>query len=791
MKPARLFRNLLVLCLTAVAMVACYNDTELKSDIADLKGRMETIEGQMRTANGNISTLDRLVRAAEGKVYINSVTETADGYTISFSDDTKATITNGKSPVISVARYQGAYYWTLDGHWLLDPEDNMLPVSGKDAIAPQVKIDGGYWYVSADGGSTWTQLGKATGEDGDSVFKSVSSDASFWIFALANGDTIKISRGIHGAKSVTAIPDMSDGSVKATQGEFSISFDVLPAEAAAGLAGESDGLFTLKVVYTATKASGSLTLPILSKEGKDGTLLLKFDGSGLDDSFFGGISGASACLQIVQGDNVLSSGYFPLYYDPTNGYEYVDLGLPSGLKWAARNVGAANPENDGEYFAWGETVLKSAYSWSTYKFGTSASGPFSKYAPGDNKTVLDLEDDAAHVNMGGNWRMPTKEEWTELIDNCTWTDKTVNIVRGKLVTGPNGNSIFLPFAGYIDDTYICEMLSAGYYWSSSLAYNPSLSHYAYLQSSDIDIYDGSRFHGGTVRAVCSEFFPVSAVSLDNTSLGMHSGDKKQLTATVRPSNATAKDVRWASSDESVAKVDKDGLVTAVAEGTATITAYGSSGVSASCTVSVKAPTIPNGHEYVDLGLPSGLRWATMNVGATKPEGYGSHFAWGETKPKTDYSWSAYKFRTSGDKWDNVKFNKYCTQSSYWESSSPMDNKTVLDLEDDAARVNWGGTWRMPTNDEWKELTGLCSSVQTSLNGVKGYRFTGPNSNSIFIPFAGRKINTDYYGDGDYFYCWSSSLGTDSYSAWSTIILFVLGWSENSRNYGFSVRPVTD
>ncbi len=108
----------------------------------------------------------------------------------------------------------------------------------------------------------------------------------------------------------------------------------------------------------------------------------------------------------------------------------------------------------------------------------------------------------------------------------------------------------------------------------------------------------------------------------------------------------------------------------------------------------------NGHDYVDLGLPSGLIWATCNVGAAKPEDYGDYFAWGETEPKDDYWWSTYKW-CNGD-WD--KLTKYCTDSYYWDSSSSssMDNKTVLDPEDDAAHVNWGGSWRMPTDEEWTE-----------------------------------------------------------------------------------------
>jgi len=152
--------------------------------------------------------------------------------------------------------------------------------------------------------------------------------------------------------------------------------------------------------------------------------------------------------------------------------EAVDLGL--SVKWATCNVGATKPEEYGEYFAWGETEPKGDYSWSTYKWCNGSSSSLTKYNTDsscgtvDNKTVLASEDDAAHVNWGGDWRMPTDAEWTELRTNCTWTWTTQNGVNGRLVTGPNGNSIFLPAAGVRIGTYLSDAGSCGLYWSSSL-----------------------------------------------------------------------------------------------------------------------------------------------------------------------------------------------------------------------------------------------------------------------------------------------------------------------------------
>lgn len=186
-----------------------------------------------------------------------------------------------------------------------------------------------------------------------------------------------------------------------------------------------------------------------------------------------------------------------------NGHVYVDLGLPSGLKWATCNVGANTPEEMGGFYAWGETETKELYDWSTYKFGTENN--FSRYNSVDGKMVLELEDDAANANWGGSWRMPTIAEFQEIIDNCTWTYNTEN--GGYTVTGTNGNSIFLPQTGYYyGSSFQGDM--AGFYRTSSMSeYSISLSIYVSHWNPDFGMgttyIDGiQRGHGMSVRPVC-------------------------------------------------------------------------------------------------------------------------------------------------------------------------------------------------------------------------------------------------------------------------------------------------
>ena len=198
-----------------------------------------------------------------------------------------------------------------------------------------------------------------------------------------------------------------------------------------------------------------------------------------------------------------------------NGYEWVDLGLPSGTKWATMNVGADSPEDYGDYFAWGETTTKSTYSLGTYKWCNGSSDTQTKYCTDsdygivDNKTTLDLSDDAAYVNWGTSWRMPTKAEQDELrnFSYVTWKWTTQNDVKGYKVTSrTNGNSIFLPAAGYRYDSVLNDADPNGNYWSSYL--NTSSSDLACsLNLNSGNVYSRSHFYrflGLSVRPVLRE-----------------------------------------------------------------------------------------------------------------------------------------------------------------------------------------------------------------------------------------------------------------------------------------------
>ena len=200
----------------------------------------------------------------------------------------------------------------------------------------------------------------------------------------------------------------------------------------------------------------------------------------------------------------------------------------------------------------------------------------------------------------------------------------------------------------------------------------------------------------------------------------------------------------------------------------------------------------NGHKWVDLGLPSGTKWATMNVGADSPEDYGDYFAWGETTTKSEYTCREYKYYNI----QCTAIYKYCAIASCFNDQE--DNNTVLDLEDDVASANWGSDWRMPTKVEQEELSNTSYTVWTWItqNGVNGYKVTSKiNGNSIFLPAAG---SSGSYGAGSIGLYWSSSLytGTDKYAYERSFNAYYLYFNSSgvynyshSRYVGLSIRPV--
>ena len=593
--------HLLLLGITLCLLSACHDD--IWDAIDGLDSRVTKLEELCKEMNTNITSLQTIVDVLQSNDFITSIVEIKKdgkvvGYTITFGKHDPITIyhgqdgkdgqngTNGKdgadgkdgqngadgkdgiTPVIGVAQdTDGVYYWTLNGEWLLDDNGNKLPVSGKDGqngadgkdgitpllkiengywyisydngatwtesgkatgdngqdgqngtdgkdgqdgtngqdgVTPLLKIENGYWYISYDNGATWAQLGKATGEDGkngtngtdgkdgedgkDGVTPQLKIEEDYWFISYDNGTTwtqLGKATGKDGKDGVNG-EDGKDGQNGAngkdgqdgdsmfqsvTQDEnyvyFTLADGTVIKIAKASEEEQPNSEFIFTITYAPNGGEGVM-VPDTFYYGISKVVTLtcfytrenyyftewntKPDGSGLTYAYGTKISIDKNIILYAQWEKALGT--------PS---EYVDLGL--SVKWATYNVGATTPEEYGDYFAWGEVKSKIDYTENNYKYQG-----YTKYNPTDKKKVLDIIDDAVRMNWGGKWRMPSDSEWGELISQCTW--EWDNEKNGYVVTsqkeGYTQKSIFLPAAGYKGHAHLSCNSAGGHYWKTSL-----------------------------------------------------------------------------------------------------------------------------------------------------------------------------------------------------------------------------------------------------------------------------------------------------------------------------------
>lgn len=277
---------------------------------------------------------------------------------------------------------------------------------------------------------------------------------------------------------------------------------------------------------------------------------------------------------------------------------------------------------------------------------------------------------------------------------------------------------------------------------------------------------------------------VTGITLSETSLTLLIDEEKTLTATVTPDNATDKTVTWSSDDESVASVS-NGKVKGLAEGSATITAKaGNKTATCSVTVTRPEPGPVSTEKMVDLGLPSGVKWAGWNVGATKPEEFGDYFSWGETKPKDSYWQDNYKYGVVNKYGVDDVIYKYNSNAEY----GAVDGRTRLTAMDDAAYVNWGSEWRMPTDEEKTELLANTTHTKGTYNDVPGWIFTSNINNvSIFFPATGIMDQTRSYYTYEETIFWTATLRAND----PRMAHIACNWIEDSsllHEAGFEMDP---
>ena len=478
----------------------------------------------------------------------------------------------------------------------------------------------------------------------------------------------------------------------------------------------------------------------------------------------------------------------------------IDMG--DGVMWACCNVGASSPIEYGDYYAWGETNPKTSYDWTNYKWCNGSSDNRTKYCTlsscgiVDNKTQLELYDDAARVNWGASWRMPTIEEYSSLDSNCEGVWMAIDGVYGYKVTAPNGNTIFLPVRKKSGSIYGSFYLSSSLNMANSLAcsfyigYSPYYSDGIYCHH---EIGDATPSNGHSIRPVIGAYLNVFPSFIINPSYNAFSESliietDQAYTITTSASWFTAKaspdqkEVTLTVTENSKAAM-RSGTITFTGGGLTRIVYITQNGNPASESLG----TCPDDNHPHKVDMGNGVMWACCNVGASSPIDYGNYYAWGETTPKTDYSWETYKWCNGTEK----TLTKYCTNSTYGK----VDDKIQLNRSDDAAWVNWGDSWRMPIIDELSDLDSKCRWIWTTIKNVNGYHVIASNGNTIFLPAAGHRFGDETTETGNRGEYWSSSLylykdnSRESYEFFFTNdYRHTFHWN---RYTGYSVRPVTE
>lgn len=535
-------------------------------------------------------------------------------------------------------------------------------------------------------------------------------------------------------------------------------------------------------------------------------------------------------------DSVLAM-YEPVFTEGEkhgNGY-VVDLGLPSGLKWATWNIGASKVDDYGSYYTWAEVKTKNEFSVEDY-FTKSLSMQQQKEAGIiDSLRNLTSKYDAATVNWGEEWRMPNSKEYEELIKNCKFYWTRLGTTYGMKVVGPNGNKIFLPAGGMIGDDGYYQFNQECIYWTSTLSNSSSLSHvpaehfWSHYQTTSRN--QSNPYYGKSIRAVAVEPEPgpyakyAGVYRLSNNSLLCIYEDGKaewlnDLGKGRADNNMVKVDVTFKGADyDSLATIfnandtlrvsykwhgwylspseDKEYTSTLTLEAldndrikiggetckkAMSLAQYESFRDSV---LTVYEPVFTEGEKHgkgymVDLGLPSGLKWASWNIGASKVNEYGSYYTWGEVKTKETFSSDDYFTRTlSGEE---------------QKAAGIIDDQRNLTSQYDAATVNWGEDWRMPSRKEYVELIENCKFYWTRIDNIYGMKVVGPNGNKIFLPAGGSIGENGYYMFNLECIYWTSSLYNGSYSShvpaeyfWSHYI--TTSWNQSNPYYGELIRAV--
>lgn len=469
--------------------------------------------------------------------------------------------------------------------------------------------------------------------------------------------------------------------------------------------------------------------------------------------------------------------------------KYVDLGL--SVKWATCNIGANKPEECGDYYAWGETTPKNSYTWGSYKYGYTYNTLItltkycndSNYGSVDNKKTLDKDDDVAYTILGENWRMPTDAEWTELMTLCKWIDTTINGMKGFKVVADNGNSIFLPSAGYRNDQ-LYQNGYAGNYWSNSnVGYAPYYAWQVYFDSGTKKKYDQYRYDGLSVRPVYEseeiggEIEP-GDVKIENGAIqaAFSVSADKQVYFSMGNLQYQASTGLWRFAENQYDMIKGDnGNISETYEGWIDLFGWGTSGWNSGANAYQPYSTTSNYFDYyVGGSYSNSLTGSYANAD------------WGVYNKISNGGNQSEMWRTlTKDEWYYLINNRPNADKLYSQGS--VDGVTGFIILPD--------NWTVPSTISFTHQAGNWIKNSYSLDKWNVMQSYG----AVFLPGAGMRSNTNWtcfsIGDGSY---WSSSCDDieNENSEFNAYCMYfnnysVTADSRGNRRMGRSVRLVQD
>ena len=468
---------------------------------------------------------------------------------------------------------------------------------------------------------------------------------------------------------------------------------------------------------------------------------------------------------------------------------YVDLGLPSGLLWATCNIGADNPEDYGDYFAWGETQPQTTYDWSTYQYCMGSNSTLTKYCNNssygydgftDDLSTLLPEDDAATANWGHGWRMPTKEEFEELYNNTTVTWTTQNGVNGRLFTASNGNSLFLPAAGYRDGSNLYSAGSYGFYWSSSLyTDNPSGAWNFYFYSGSYDMYGSGRVYGQSVRPVRLGQNSAPTGAINGKFTINEDGDQVYFSQGNLQYQASTDTWKFAENQYDYVGISNSNI-SSTYSGWIDLFGWGTSG-------------------YHDANDPYNVNYEPWSTSITPVNSSYNYEGYGPSTNMTDhnltgtsanYDWGVYNQISNGG-----------NQSGQWRTLTIAEWQYLFNTRTTASGIryakgnvnNVNGVILLP--DDWSSSTYSLSGTNTSdagfsSNTISASQWTSlEEAGAVFMPAAGWRYGASVLEVGSYGIYWSASYSGSYYAYYVNFSDSYIGTDDYNRSHGQSVRLV--